>query len=529
MQLKNSAINYIRIIYSDKITMILLSLSLLLFIINIKIEAIHLFEANSFYYIENLSIFYWIGLILLLFVFLIQITIKKEFSSRIFLDLISIFILVIYLFGTPCFVYDNTRFMDVYGVVNEINTLLSTHTLQLTGALDYLNRNPGTYLFIAALSLLSNVSTMSIAKYFPIYLMLVLSLAVYAPSVNISKKYALVAPFALLSLSWVQEYHLAPQAYTLILYGIFILVISHMANNDKNLSEMSIILVLIGLSTVISHPLTPIFIIIGLTGLVFCMYFKKWVQFNINSNMLNTLILILLIITLLWVGWTTFISLSILNWLTLAIKNFLGFNIESNQYVLYNYNPTFDYMISNYISIAIGLIELLLGLISVVYLWVNKNKISTVFSILYLSPFIFVALSMVSNGVFAPRLFLFIVFPYSILLVLSLLSYNNTKLHKIKRIFNSILITFILISIVLIPITLYGGDSSEYYSQSELAGLSFVSNNNIPTQHILEKSTYNLNQMKSQNGLNYLNSFNSNTLIKIYDSEGTQAYIEKIH
>ena len=103
----------------------------------------------------------------------------------------------------------------------------------------------------------------------------------------------------------------------------------------------------------------------------------------------------------------------------------------------------------------------------------------------------------------------------------------RTILTKVYHMILPILIVlFISVSILILPVTRYGGDPYAFVSDSVLsARLFFINHPEADEGQILVPYRYNLWELKQQKGQEYLNSFNSVNLNRAYDSGPSQMYI----
>lgn len=301
-----------------KILLLLLITSLMFWLLTIATTFIYKFPPDVFFYAKQLSIFYWIGIALLLFVILLLLYAKHclKLKSKISIEVLLIFILVLYLFGTPSFIYHNPRFTDVYSVIQEIIALTVMHHTELssTGAVPYLNYFPGATFFFSFVEIVSALSMYDLAKFYPIYLMLLSSLLVYYITKRLSNDYAFLAPICYLSLAWVQEYHLSPQSLALILYISFWPFIIIQFIDKRNRIEFSIIGIVLLAAMILTHPLTPLIPIVNLSFLFVMIYLLAYLR---PMKMKNISVALILAATFMFFGWS----------MLLATNNFFAFII----------------------------------------------------------------------------------------------------------------------------------------------------------------------------------------------------------
>lgn len=444
--------------------------------------------------------------------------------------------MILYLFGTPSFIYDNVRFTDVYAVVNWIDQISTTHHTKLSGEYTYLGSYPGAIFFFSFSHIISGVPALIFAKYYPIYLMFLLSILIYCIAKRISYNYAFLAPLSLLSIAWMQEYHLAPQSVGLILYTTLFLVLFKQSGDQKKQTNIS--LKIIGITAliaiIISHPGTPIFIILNLSFLYIVFISTKYLsKLDLKLDILSTFLILIVVI---WLSWLLYISSGYFQEFVNGAQRALNSAIQNPASAVINpglLNPQRDVLLINWLRKGIIIVEIILGLLCVVFLWLKKSKeLSLIIGGWFISCLFFHFYSMYHSAAFFGRVLVFSLISFSVLICFSVFKANYMQNHiqrtnkkqRITTIFQVCLILFLLSSAFLIPITRYCGDSSEYRPDSGFAAHRFMSNHNIGNVARFDSCTYNFYQTKQQRGEEYKNSFNSVELSKIYDSGESKIY-----
>lgn len=524
-----------------KIIAIVLSLSFLLWLATISAMHITRYPASAFYYFQLLPVFYWAGMVLLAatVTYLALARNRQILDMHLGIDLAIVLLLALYLFGTTSFAYDNPRFYDVYGVIDLTNQLTEEGGTKITGMLGYLNSLPGAILFFSALSMLAGVSTTEIARYYTIYLMILLSIITYCIARRITKRYAFLSPVCLLSLSWVQEYHMAPQSYALILYALFWMVLLLQLENKKN-SYRYLFLLLIGLiALIVAHPLTPIILLINLLLLI--VVDRSLLKRNIN-------ILLFAVLLVGYAGWLAYCSSSYFYMLLQnsihivnIIQNILLHGWATAPGINYSLsNSQSDQVIVDTLRKAVTVSELLLGIICGVYAIVNRGKSRLLYSIMaiwFASCLVFQAYSSLTGIIFG-RMLIFIIFPFSVLILLGFTGNKAGDRRPGYGLLNIAILGLVIASAFLMPLTNYGGDYSEFVPDSWLTFTDFSEDHEIAAEHntltskkaaeFIEYSDtwYNFYQVKSMRGSDYLNLFNSN-YSQIYDSRDSRLYLPR--
>jgi len=513
----------------NRLIFINLVISFYFWLIFISTVQIHSFLPNAFYYMNHLNFFYWIGLFISI-ICTVWIIIKKNMHWSLFQSCCILTLFVLYLFGTPCFIYDTIRFTDANFVTSDIEKLINIGNTDI-GGIGYLHEHPGLYFFATIISILCTISPFYIGKYFLIYLMLMLSLTVFIIAWTFSKKYAILSGIAYLSLCWTQEYHISPQAFTLILYGFLWLLLFFFIfkNNSKNIF---ISIIIISATIIFSHPGTPIFIILNITllfSIIFILSYFKKNYFGYYFILLSLLFFTIILYNL----WIFNISHGVMQIFIDLIKRFLE-NLDNTRYSslphVFPANPQYDYDLVNKIRVFMSIIEFgiaagcILGL-----LLMKKIKESIFFGVWFFSCFIYGLYSLFIGGLHFGRSYIFALFPFSILVILFIefMQSGNLFQNNFIKILKTLIIVFIAIAVLLIPLTHYSGDCSEYYPESTIIGEKTFQLYSVKDEKYESylQITFNNYQIKQQKGRDYIIKFSGSNKIKIYNSDSLQKYL----
>jgi len=520
------------------ITLIALVLSFIFWLLTIATNSISRFPASAFYYIQQLPAYYWAGMILIIFAIITTLIAKSRLKLKIpcLIELLIIFELALFLFGTAPAIYENPRFHDTYAIINFINILNTDGVVTITGELGYLHSMPGAIIFFSAMSQLADITSMEIAHYYTILLMLILSMAIYCIARKVNKTYAFIAPVGLLSYAWGQEYHMAPQSFSLILYVIFWLIFIVQVVNRKNVYLYNCLLLLLSLSMIISHPLTPLFLLLNIASIMLLDRFLPKNKFLTKGD----LILLLYLPAIVYVIWMIYYSNGYVVHGMAVFNSMLYTSMQSvsnTGSIIINYslsNPQPDQLTLDTIRKVLTIVEVAVGVIGSVYALVSKSsKPYIIFSIWLFSCLIFHGLSMLTGVVYG-RVLVFILFPFSILITFAL----GTKKRLDHSILSFLIIALVIVSALLIPLTYYGGDYFEFVPDTWIAVNHFSSENHISLNkyvldHINKIDTYdyilyssiiyNYYQVKRMEGSAYRDIFNGYYNL-IYDSTDQKIY-----
>lgn len=530
--------------HQKKVIILLLINAFTLWLLTIATIHIYKFPPDPFYYAKQLPVFYWTGMVLICITLILSLygqPLPKP-KKHEFTEIIFIIILILYLFGTPSFIYTNPRFMDVYGVSYIVDRVIEAGGahIRYTGLM-YQTEFQGSILLFSMLSECTGVDILSFSKYYPIYLMFMISILIYGISRKISDKYCLFAPIAYLSLAWIQEYHLCPQSHALILsIGLLFLLITLLTGKDtRNDLNKKLLIIMVWSAIVVSHSATSIINLISLFFLLFSYIFLKYSFFITKRNLLegistkieslSTLLILFVTIDIAYTLYASdFIFARVISMMEATINNML----YGETFVVVNRAvtaPTQSYLFCYYLRWYIIIGAMVFGLLSIFYLFLkNRDRTSSfVISSLFIG-YSLLGLYLIISGYNiygADRSFIFLLIPFSILC--SMVLHTESKLKgnthkiiasKIFRIFKISLVLFIITAMFLLPITRYGTDPYEFVSESHYAGREFKSLHPISDSLAFTNLSYNHVELKQQRGEDYMNCFDVVNLNRIYDS-----------
>lgn len=496
------------------------------------------FKPDSFFYIENLPIFYWIGIIFGCYVLGILILKSDEILHKTVFELILTILFVLYLFGTPVFVYASPQFIDTYGVINRVSdTILNGHILALGG---YDIEYPLQIVFFSQLAIIS-MSIFQLAKIFPLINVFIVSLFIYLLAKKINPKYCIIAPIFYLTISWLDIQHLSPQSYGLMLTVMFLYFLITRFIEKTNIVK-TLFLFLIMIVIVFSHPISPLLnfmplLIIWIVTLLLS-YSKLSSKFNFIKR--DKIINILILQGVFYFGYSMYLVEGIfgrfLQDLNRSLMNFLygGKSLSIVDFTITK--PMFSYMMTYYLREISLILIALLGLLAIIIILSKKrDKIGILLSCIffgYMSIFGYLFLTGTSGFVDRGFAFALMILP---LLVVSILGYHD-KEYSFK-IFNIFFIVLFIFSLVTFPITNQGTAPYMVPSTSEIAASDFIYSNPQLEQDVkysysgspavYNQYWFNYITLKHQKGQDYINSFNLIGLNKIYDSGQAKIYNTK--
>jgi len=493
----------------------------------------------------------------------------KSTEKRGLLHFIFIINLILYIFGTPSFIYPYPRILDVTGVSKGVNSLINTGSLITSGEYSYayyLNEFPGSAIFFSMICQTLDISVISFANYYPIYLMFIISLLVYTITEKITKRYAFLASAAYLSLTHVQEYNLSPQAHALTLTAVLLLLIIRFfaARHVDNTTIIfnNLLIIILWSSIIISHPATPIYNLISLIFIYFTYLSFKFVNFlslkkepclclNKISKNIKIIEHFIVLFGIMYIAYLLYYSDFMLDKVILVAKLIMN-NILNNDgmyvidTVLVSY-PEISYILLYRLRWMEIIGTALLGVFSIFILFfgIEKKTLTFFVSSLFMGyALISVFFIIFGYGYAATRAYIFLLIPYSVLTSMIWdikLGFKKDRVVKYFMLFKIMGVLFLISSLLLLPISIYGGDPYNFVSESELARENFtqkhISNSIIVDtydilQHKISREDivqfhaywYNLLQLKQQAGMEYINELESSKFDKFYDNPQSKIY-----
>jgi hypothetical protein len=533
--------HYVR---EEKIICLLLSLSMVLWLITISEPYITNFPTDTFFYSKSLPVYYWAGMVVNILILILIFSLE---SKKSVFDVLFISILVAYLFGTPCFIYSNARMLDVhYYLIYTVDLLLRNQYSDRFGV--YLIDFPLATTFFYMDTVVLNVPSLIFAKYYPMLLLFVTSLFIYVSSKKIVSDSAIFSSVGFLSLAIIQEFRLCPQSYVLMIFAAFLFVLIW-AFNGQYLDIKISLLILLWISIILAHPSTPM-INIASSLIAIVVYWiletkrnrifsLKRFNFKVFHQRLKSLMIFSIIYIAYIVYKSQFLLGEVARKLELVIYDVLYGDIiyiPAPQVI----TPSFSYIIIYYLRWTELMGMIFLAIISFVIITKGKNYGEIYFARLLLAVFLgYIGFSVMliasgkSGASYGPdRSLIFALFPCSILLAIAM-STNQTK--KIYSIAKSLLLIFVSLSLMLIPLTQYGSDPYNFISNSEQAGMNFILRNPGSSINPFDffkgefgyspymNYWHNLFELKQQSGLRYKNSFSKQHAI--YSSGECKIYI----
>jgi hypothetical protein len=446
-------------------------ISLVSWVITIFGTSFTYFPADALYYTKSLPPLYWLGVTLAIITALMSILkpVAKGYTR-----LLPQIILLLYLHSLPIFTYENLPFYDTYQHAS--GAIEIYHSCSLKVANVYAKEYPSSFILLAQILQLGEGHLsflMAFLRFYSIAILVLLLILVYATMNLFSPKYSLVACFAFLSVFWVEQPHFSPQAFALILYLIFwFALIKTLVSPERRKSWIMVSLLSL-LSINISHPTTPLFLFLSLTSalyvvpILFQALNSKALKFRHSGGML-----ILLMHVVIWMSWTTFMGHELvleygLPMIMQSIKSF-----GQLQKLSIPTTPETTYFISSTLRQLTVLFTALTGLLILMFLKKREKVGIFLLSGWFIGSFFATPLFLFTETApILPRVHLFSVFPWSILIAL----YVDSP--HVRRLTKSMLLVSLVIFAMLIPVSKYGAEPFTYLGSSVLSSADFITKN----------------------------------------------------
>lgn len=251
-----------------RIYTVIFTCSLLLFFISFLIQYPLVFSYSDYYgLLFKMNGIYWIGYILLLILIYFHFVNFKRIDKK-FVHL-TLLLFIIYLIGTPYFFEHLPRFEDTWSHSFLTQEMFEKEKVIL-GLASY-EQYPGSYLFFGLLFQI--IPSYYVMKFFTPFLYFFGIVIVYSLfKYTFNERISFLGSIFYVFFNWtIEDNHISPQFLTLYLYFFFMLVlIKILSKSKKNMKSYGIIISLLSIIIVFSHPGIPIFLflILGSTILL---------------------------------------------------------------------------------------------------------------------------------------------------------------------------------------------------------------------------------------------------------------------
>jgi hypothetical protein len=422
---------------------------------------------DSFFFVSQLPLAYWLGLLATLSLFLIRSRVKDR--ARTLLEISALVLFSLYLFALPSFVYQDPRVLDSYQHEGDALVLLNSGGWY-NGPIWYVYQFPGAYTFFAQLTAIAGIDPFQLIKYYPAVIAAVLALLLYATTRTLGPKYSAISSGFILSGLWFQL-HLSPQSLELIPYVGMVYVLVKIIDDQPRRRLWSMIALVSVPVLVISHPETPLVLALG--TMTFFILGPLVSAGRIRALKSSLLIIgpFFLALTMMVLVWWTAVALGALAQVESIVKGALAIGLGGISHGAPNVplTPAPSYQTVILIQETVSVSVWLLGLSLLLFIRRFRPR-EYLLAGLFLAAIATIPVALFANADVLQRSYLFSLFPTGLLLA-SLLERGNVlrigALPLAKLVGTGVILIMIVFSI-LMPIARYGGDSFDYLPQSSL-------------------------------------------------------------
>ncbi len=189
-------------------------------------------EPSPFWYMGELHWTFWLGMMCA--VATVILSIKHGCKEQI----VGIMLPVLYIYTLPSLTHDMVVVFDIYHVIPPVLNIIESGVIDLTRTVF-----PLSHLYYASNIMILDMEALSYTRMYPTILASVIVLVIYGISRRVWEKGAVIAPLAFVSLNWYMEYHMARQAYGLLIWLVFwAILFLYLETRDKRLTPLAGIL-----------------------------------------------------------------------------------------------------------------------------------------------------------------------------------------------------------------------------------------------------------------------------------------------
>jgi len=256
----------------------------------VSLPQIDVTEPDPFFHVKLTPSVYWIGFLLsvLLLCSVIFFSIKKGLNRKfVFLGIFSVILLEIFVFIIPRLMYVNKIYTDTYLFVGEVLFVLRNGHV----GFGWSSESLGLSVFASQFSLITGLSYESIAAFLPLAfpLMLTLYLCLIAKFfVKSNHLFTVCLAFIALNWFWTDMFAFNRQSFSIILQFYVLYCMLKVFLAERTSISYYVILILSYFALAVSHPASPLALIINTFGLLFFMTLfglrKKFFRSNVRHD-----------------------------------------------------------------------------------------------------------------------------------------------------------------------------------------------------------------------------------------------------
>jgi hypothetical protein len=170
---------------------------------------------------------------------------------------LTVIMLALYLYCIPILCYEDPRFTDPYLHLARA-VFVAQHGSYSYLDVRYLSEFPTAFVYFAIALIVANVPALVFMNFLPLFVVIVLSLCIYALAKVCGLANPVVASLFMVSINPFPIFHASPQAFALIAYALFFVIFVR-AKSLRISRKFTVLLLLFFVTIVASNPTTSVF------------------------------------------------------------------------------------------------------------------------------------------------------------------------------------------------------------------------------------------------------------------------------
>ncbi len=416
-------------------------------------------EPSPYWYVRELHLAFWPGILCSLSALLLSMQHGKAEKF------ICIFLPILYLYSLPSIVHDMPTVFDIYHVIPGVLSIMRTGAMDLSRTIF-----PLSHIYYASSMLITDMAPLDYVRLYPTILASGIVLIVYTAAKRIWEKGAVIAPLAFLSLNWYMEYHMARQAFGVLIWAVFWLLVFFFLETRS--WKFGVLAGIVLFSIIPAHPgmiIIVAFNLMVLAALVSYAFVRKRSWFYIRYT------IVFPVIFLVGLAAAYYALPEIKLYLTSIYEGttaggFQGFSMGGPA------SASPEYTMVNRIRMTMGVAQSVIGLaVIVLYARLRKGR-AMLLCAWFLGCYFWLGYSLTHNGYLIERAFLTALVPASILIAMTLKPALTGK-FRWKRYLQIASISLLVFFLISIPITKNSVDAMETPSKEAYSAGRFAQNN----------------------------------------------------